>query len=91
MSSDDCCLKYPLLMVHGMGFRDRKHLCYWGRIPKALEQHGAVVRYGLQDCWASVETNARTITTRIDEILREPYDFQKVKPCIESKVFGIGV
>ena len=29
--------------------------------------------------------------TSIDEILSEPYDFNKVKPCIESKVFGIGV
>ena len=27
----------------------------------------------------------------IDEILSEPYDFKLVKPCIESKVFGIGV
>ncbi len=27
----------------------------------------------------------------IDEILSEPYDFDMVKPCIESKVFGIGV
>ena len=27
----------------------------------------------------------------IDEILSQPYDFNKVKPCIESKVFGIGV
>ena len=27
----------------------------------------------------------------INEILSEPYDFAKVKPCIESKVFGIGV
>lgn len=27
----------------------------------------------------------------IDEILREPYDFNLVKPCVESKVFGIGV
>ncbi len=27
----------------------------------------------------------------IDEILSEPYDFHNVKPCIESKVFGIGV
>ena len=27
----------------------------------------------------------------IDEILREPYDFDLVKPCVESKVFGIGV
>ena len=27
----------------------------------------------------------------IEEILSEPYDKNKVKPCIESKVFGIGV
>ena len=27
----------------------------------------------------------------IDEILSEPYDFNLVMPCIESKVFGIGV
>ena len=27
----------------------------------------------------------------IDEILSEPYDFGQVKPCVESKVFGIGV
>ena len=27
----------------------------------------------------------------MDEILSEPNDFSKVKPCIESKVFGIGV
>ncbi len=27
----------------------------------------------------------------LDEILSETYDFSKVKPCVESKVFGIGV
>ena len=27
----------------------------------------------------------------LDEILSEPFDFEWVKPCIESKVFGIGV
>ncbi|MBQ1788180.1 MAG: L-rhamnose isomerase [Erysipelotrichaceae bacterium] len=27
----------------------------------------------------------------IDEILSEPYDFNRVKPCVESKTFGIGV
>ena len=27
----------------------------------------------------------------IDAILSEPFDFAKVKPCVESKVFGIGV
>ncbi len=27
----------------------------------------------------------------MDQILSEPFDFNKVKPCVESKVFGIGV
>ena len=27
----------------------------------------------------------------IDAILSEPFDFNKVKPCVESEVFGIGV
>ena len=27
----------------------------------------------------------------IEKILEEPYDFKMVKPCVESKVFGIGV
>ena len=27
----------------------------------------------------------------MDEMLSEPFDFDKVKPCVESKVFGIGV
>ena len=27
----------------------------------------------------------------ITQILSEPFDFNKVKPCVESKVFGIGV
>ena len=68
--SDDCCLKYPLLMVHGMGFRDRKHLCYWGRIPKALEAHGAEVYFGHQDAVGSVEGNAQTVAKSLDEVLK---------------------
>ena len=27
----------------------------------------------------------------MDQILSEPFDFEQVKPCVESKVFGIGV
>lgn len=29
-------LKYPVLLVHGMGFRDSKRISYWGRIPAKL-------------------------------------------------------
>ncbi|SCY30746.1 lipase family alpha/beta hydrolase [Butyrivibrio sp. INlla14] len=64
-------LKYPILMVHGMGFRDRKHLNYWGRIPGALQQIGCKIFYGNQDSNASVETNAYHLAMRINEVLSE--------------------
>ena len=56
-------------MVHGMGFRDRKHLCYWGRVPKRLESLGAEVFFGHQDSVGSVESNADIIAKSLDEIL----------------------
>lgn len=64
-------LKYPLLLVHGMGFRDSKVINYWGRIPKALEEMGCKIFYGYQDSNAGVETNGRVIAKRIDEIIEE--------------------
>ena len=64
-------LKYPILLVHGMGFRDRKIFCYWGRIPKALKSLGAQVYFGGQDSNGSVEDNARCVANRIDEILAQ--------------------
>lgn len=42
-------LKYPLLMVHGMGFRDNRVISYWGRIPKALEN-------AVRRCFSAVRT-----------------------------------
>ena len=68
--SDDCKLKYPLLMVHGMGFRDRKILCYWGRIPKTLKSQGTDVFFGNQDAVGSVEGNADILAKSLDEALR---------------------
>lgn len=64
-------LKYPILMVHGMGFRDNKKLNYWGRIPKRLEEMGCRIFYGNQDSNASVEENGKVLTARIREILEE--------------------
>ena len=64
-------LKYPILLVHGMGFRDRKAFCYWGRIPKTLEALGAKVYFGGQDSNGALEDNAGHIAKRIDEILDE--------------------
>ena len=43
-----CQTKYPLLLVHGVFFRDFKYLNYWGRIPRELQRNGAQVFYGNQ-------------------------------------------
>ncbi len=66
-----CKTRYPIVLIHGAGFRDLKWPVYWGRIPAALEKRGAAVFYGLQDCWGSVETNAAAIADRISGILAE--------------------
>ena len=71
MSDDRCKTRYPIVLIHGAGFRDLKWPVYWGRIPGALERRGAQVFYGLQDCWASTETNAAEIVRRIEEIQAE--------------------
>lgn len=46
---------------------------------------------GLKDVPADRLGPRQRYRDAIDEILSEPYDFKLVKPCIESKVFGIGV
>ena len=66
-----CRTKYPIVLIHGTGFRDLKWPVYWGRIPKTLTDRGASIYYGLQDSWGNVETNAAMIALRIDEILHE--------------------
>ena len=68
---DNANLKYPVLMVHGMGFRDHKILNYWGRIPKELEKMGCRIYFGGQDSNGSIETNAAIIAEKIEEIINE--------------------
>ena len=76
--------KYPILMIHGVGFRDLKWPLYWGRIPHALSGMGAELFYGQQDCWARTEDNARSIKARIRQILDETGS-EKVNIIAHSK------
>ena len=46
---------------------------------------------GLKDVPGDRIGPRRRYKESIDEILKEEYDFNLVKPCVESKVFGIGV
>ena len=66
-----CATKYPILLVHGVFFRDSRVLNYWGRIPAALERCGAVIRYGGQQSALSVADSAAELAQRIEEIVKE--------------------
>ena len=63
-----CETKYPVLMVHGVFFRDSRLLNYWGRIPAELEKNGATVYYGEQQSALSVEESSKELAYRIKEI-----------------------
>ncbi len=66
-----CDTKYPLLLVHGVFFRDFKHVNYWGRIPKELEINGARIYYGNHQSALSVADSGREIAERVKEIVDE--------------------
>ncbi|MCH5203960.1 MAG: triacylglycerol lipase [Oscillospiraceae bacterium] len=63
-----CETKYPILLVHGVFFRDSRLLNYWGRVPAELEKNGAVVYYGEQQSALSVEDSSKELANRIKEI-----------------------
>ncbi|MCL1808208.1 MAG: triacylglycerol lipase [Clostridiales bacterium] len=66
-----CKTKYPLLMVHGIFFRDWKNFNYWGRIPKELEANGATCYYGNQKSSAPVEECGAQLAECIQRIVLE--------------------
>lgn len=79
-----CATKYPLLLVHGVFFRDSKYFNYWGRIPKELEANGAIVYYGDHQSAASVCDSAKELTERIKNIVKET-GCEKVNIIAHSK------
>lgn len=79
-----CKTRYPLLMVHGVFFRDFCYVNYWGRIPKELIRNGATVYYGQQQSAASVEDSGRELAERIRQIVEET-GCEKVNIIAHSK------
>ncbi|MBQ8831728.1 MAG: triacylglycerol lipase [Oscillospiraceae bacterium] len=79
-----CDTRYPILLVHGVFFRDFKYFNYWGRIPEELELCGADIYYGNHQSAASVADSARELTSRIKEITAET-GCEKVNIIAHSK------
>lgn len=81
---DFCNTKYPILLVHGVFFRDSNIFNYWGRIPRELEARGARIYYGEHQSALSVSESAREIAARIKFII-ERSGFEKVNIIAHSK------
>ena len=79
-----CRTRYPILMVHGVFFRDFKYFNYWGRIPQELEKHGAVIYYGNHQSAASVADSGKELAGRIRQIVDET-GCEKVNIIAHSK------
>ena len=79
-----CKTKYPIVLVHGIFFRDNKLFNYWGRIPRTLMLHGATIYYGQHQSALTVKESARELAARI-KLIVERSDCQKVNIIAHSK------
>lgn len=79
-----CRTKYPVLLVHGVFFRDSRLLNYWGRIPAELEANGAQIFYGEQQSAASIESSAKELAERIETLVQKT-GCEKVNIIAHSK------
>lgn len=79
-----CATKYPVLLVHGLFFRDSRLFNYWGRIPAELKKNGARVFYGEHDSARPVAESAAELADRIEWILKKT-GAEKVNVIAHSK------
>lgn len=79
-----CKTKYPILLVHGIFFRDFENFNYWGRIPDELIKNGATIYYGNHSSSLSVEDSAKELAARIKEIVSKT-KCEKVNVIAHSK------
>ena len=79
-----CKTKYPLVLVHGVFFRDNKLFNYWGRIPRTLKLHGATIYYGEHQSALTVKESARELASRI-KLIVDRSGCEKVNIIAHSK------
>lgn len=82
--NETCKTNYPIVLVHGVFFRDRKYLNYWGRIPGELIRNGAQIFYGGQQSAARTADAAAELTRNIMQIIHDT-GCEKVNIIAHSK------
>ncbi len=71
--SEICKTKYPILLVHGIFWRDWQVFNYWGRIPRELIKNGATIYYGKQQSATSMDICANEIKEQILHIMEKEH------------------
>jgi triacylglycerol lipase len=84
VDSELCKTTYPLVLVHGVLFRDLKYFNYWGRIPRELIRNGAKIYYGNQEAVGTIVSNAEELRNTIHAVLEET-GAEKVNIIAHSK------
>lgn len=79
-----CKTKYPVVMVHGIFFRDWQLMNYWGRVPASLIRNGATVYYGNQQSALSVPDSAEELKNTVLKVINET-GAEKVNIIAHSK------
>ena len=79
-----CKTKYPIILVHGIFFRDWQLFNYWGRVPAVLRRNGAVVYYGKQQSARSIHDSAVELSATIKQVIEET-GAEKVNIIAHSK------
>ncbi len=64
-----CRTRYPVVLVHGIFFRDWDLLNYWGRIPGVLTANGASLHYGGQQSASSVAEAGAELAATVRRIV----------------------
>lgn len=64
-----CKTKYPIMLIHGIGYNDSNFDKYWGRIPDYLKNRGADVYFGNQDAFGSIVDNAAQLKNSVRDVL----------------------
>lgn len=82
--SEICRTKYPIVMVHGIFFRDWQLMNYWGRVPASLIRNGASVYYGNQQSALSIPDSAEELKDAVLKVIKET-GAEKVNIIAHSK------